>query len=111
MQSSNRRTVYGVALRLILFLFFSSSLIRTTLTEIHAQTDDEKTIDAIFNERLASGEMYYLLADLCKNIGPRLSGSKGAEQAVIWAKEVMENYEFDQVYLQEVVVPLSLIHI
>ena len=105
MQSSNRRTVYGVALRVILFLFFSSCLIRTTLPEIHAQTDDEKTIAAIFNERLASGEMYYLLADLCKNIGPRLSGSKGAEQAVIWAKEVMENYEFDQVSLQEVVVP------
>ena len=70
-----------------------------------AQTDDEKAVAAIYDERLTSGEMYHLLGDLCKNIGPRLSGSEGAERAVEWAREVMEGYGFDRVYLQEVMVP------
>lgn len=70
-----------------------------------ARTEDEQTVKAIFDERLTTGEMYHLLEDLCKNIGPRLSGSEGAERAVAWAKEVMEGYGFDRVYLQEVMVP------
>ena len=74
-------------------------------TQALTQTEDEQTVTAIFNERLTTGEMYYLLEDLCKNIGPRLSGSEGAERAVAWAKEVMEGYGFDRVYLQEVMVP------
>ena len=40
-----------------------------------------------------------------KDIGARPSGSEGAKKAVLWSKEVMENYGFDSVYLQEVMVP------
>jgi len=90
-----------LAAALAVTLAFSAAFPR----EIRAQTEDEKTVSAIFDERLTSGEMYYLLEDLCKNIGPRLSGSEGAERAVAWAKEVMEGYGFDRVYLQEVMVP------
>ena len=78
---------------------------QTQTEDEQTQTEDEQTVTAIFNERLTTGEMYYLLEDLCKNIGPRLSGSEGAERAVAWAKEVMEGYGFDRVYLQEVMVP------
>ena len=102
-----RQAILGFSLSLTLAaalavtLAFSAAFPR----EIRAQTEDEETVSAIFDERLTSGEMYYLLEDLCKNIGPRLSGSEGAERAVAWAKEVMEGYGFDRVYLQEVMVP------
>ena len=92
---------FALVSALVLTLALSLALPR----EVRAQTDDEKTVKAIFDERLTSGEMYYLLGDLCKNIGPRLSGSEGAERAVEWAREVMEGYGFDRVYLQEVMVP------
>ena len=101
MVTSIRKNIIRVAVYAIMCLGFISVFGSQTL----AQSDDEKTIAAIFNERLNSGEMYHLLGDLCKNIGPRLSGSEGAERAVIWAKEVMESYDFDNVYLQEVLVP------
>lgn len=92
---------FSLAVSLTLSLALSTAFPR----EAHGQTADEETVTAIFNERLTTGEMYYLLEDLSKNIGPRLSGSEGAERAVAWAKEVMEGYGFDRVYLQEVMVP------
>ena len=72
---------------------------------VYAQSEDETTIKSIFDERLTSGEMYELLRELCKDIGPRLSGSEGAAKAVDWSKQVMEGYGFDRVFLQEVMVP------
>ena len=96
-----RSLSFSLAVSLALTLALSTAFPR----EARAQTDDEQTVTAIFSERLTTGEMYYLLEDLCKNIGPRLSGSEGAERAVAWAKEVMEGYGFDRVYLQEVMVP------
>ncbi len=95
----------SLRIALPLAMAFSLGLSLAVHQEACAQTDDEQTVKAIFDERLTSGEMYYLLEDLCKNIGPRLSGSEGAERAVTWAKEVMEGYGFDRVYLQEVMVP------
>ena len=50
-------------------------------------------------------ESYELLRGLSKDVGQRLSGSEGAKKAVIWSKETMDNYGFDTVYLQEVMVP------
>jgi len=64
-----------------------------------------KTINNFYGEALEFKESYGLLRDLTKNIGQRLSGSKNAEKAVVWSKEVMENYGFDRVYLQDVLVP------
>ena len=126
MLSPHRGNMHGIACPMIArqaILRFSLSLtlaaaLAVTLAfsaafprEIRAQTEDEETISAIFDERLTSGEMYYLLEDLCKNIGPRLSGSEGAERAVAWAKEVMEGYGFDRVYLQEVMIELRALAI
>ncbi|MFI5136571.1 MAG: M20/M25/M40 family metallo-hydrolase [Sphingobacteriales bacterium] len=48
---------------------------------------------------------YSNLHDLCKNIGPRLSGSANAQKAVEWSKKLMDSYGFDRVFLQEVMVP------
>lgn len=64
-----------------------------------------RVIRNMYNHALTKGECYELLRHLCLNIGTRLSGSEGAEKAVAWTKSVMEDYNFDTVYLQEVKVP------
>jgi carboxypeptidase Q len=74
-----------------------------TTTLLHAQ--DSLTIRKIYDEALVNGKAYESLHYLCKNIGPRLSGSANAQKAVEWSKKLMEGYGFDKVYLQEVMVP------
>jgi len=69
---------------------------------------DQETADVIttfYGDALEFKESYELLRGLSKDVGQRLSGSEGAKKAVLWSKEVMENYGFDTVYLQEVMVP------
>ena len=69
---------------------------------------DQETSDVIttfYGDALEFKESYELLRSLSKDVGQRLSGSEGAKKAVLWSKEVMENYGFDTVYLQEVMVP------
>ncbi len=69
-----------------------------------AQTDSVM-MRKIFDEALVNGQCYENLRYLCKKIGPRLSGSTGAQKSVEWSKKLMESYGFDRVYLQEVMVP------
>ncbi len=65
----------------------------------------QDNVKRIFDEALRHQESYKLLGRLSKEVGPRLSGSEGADKAVVWCKEVMEGYQFDRVYLQDVMVP------
>lgn len=62
-------------------------------------------IKSFFDEALSEKASYRLLKQLCEEIGPRLSGSEGAKAAVLWAKDVMKKEGFDEVYLQDVMVP------
>lgn len=71
----------------------------------HAQNTDSVTIRKIYNEALSNGKSYEWLRYLTKQIGPRLSGSDGAQKAVDWTKQVMEKEGFDRVFLQDVMVP------
>ena len=71
----------------------------------HAQNADSLTIRKIYNEALSNGKSYEWLRYLTKQIGPRLSGSAGAQKAVDWTKQVMEQQGFDRVFLQDVLVP------
>lgn len=71
----------------------------------HAQTNDSTTIRALYNEALGNGKSYEWLRYLTKQIGPRLSGSTGAQKAVDWTKQLMEQQGFDRVFLQDVLVP------
>jgi len=59
----------------------------------------------MYNETLTRGKSYDWLRHLSKQIGPRLSGSAGAQKAVEWTKQIMEQEGFDRVFLQEVMVP------
>ena len=72
------------------------------------ETHNPKTAEVIntfYGDALEHKESYELLRDLSKKVGQRLSGSEGAKRAVEWSKKVMENYKFDTVYLQSVMVP------
>ncbi len=86
---------------LLLFLFISVTLI-TKAQEINK---DSLQMRAIYDEVLVNGEAYENLRYLCKNIGNRLSGSANAQKAVDWSYHLMKTYDFDKVWLQEVMVP------
>ncbi len=70
-----------------------------------AQKTDSVFIRQIYDEALLRGESYQNLEALCKGVGHRLTASPGADQAVIWGKELLESYNFDKVYLQKIMVP------
>lgn len=72
---------------------------------VHGQNADSVTIRKIYDEALANGKSYEWLRHLTQQIGPRLSGSTGAQKAVDWTKQLMEQQGFDRVFLQEVMVP------
>lgn len=82
-------------------------LIHVTILSILAvaQTEDEKFIRKIYDEALANGKAYDVLEYMCTRIGPRLSGSPGAAAAVEYTRHVMQQYGFDSVWLQPVMVP------
>ncbi len=54
---------------------------------------------------LSENTSYLLLHELCTTIGPRLSGSPEAAKAVAWTKRKMEEYGFQNVRLEPVMVP------
>ena len=83
-------------------VYFSALLATTTVS---AQQSDSAFIRRIYDETLARGQSYEWLRQLTKQVGPRLSGSPGAQKAVDWSKALMEKQGFDRVFLQEVMVP------
>jgi carboxypeptidase Q len=71
-----------------------------------AQTSqDSLFIRKIFDQALTDSRCYPVLQHLCKNIGPRLSGSRGAADAVKFMQDVMQEEQFSKVFLQECMVP------
>ena len=69
-----------------------------------AQTDEEM-LQKIYQTALTEGQSYQWLDHMSNKIGSRLSGSLGAERAVVYTKEIMESLDFDRVFLQPVMVP------
>ncbi|MGE0560863.1 MAG: M20/M25/M40 family metallo-hydrolase [Flavobacteriales bacterium] len=84
--------------KLILFLFICQNYI------VEAQTDSA-FVKKIYDEALENGQAHQNLKVLCKSIGARISGSKQAEDAIRWGKHLLNSYNFDTVYLQEIKVP------
>ncbi len=83
---------------IIFFYFFS--LLNAQNFQI-----DSIQVKKIYNEVLNNGNVYGNLRSLCKDVGHRLSGSNGAAKAVQWGKILLESYDLDNVWLQEVMVP------
>ncbi|MGB0934010.1 MAG: M20/M25/M40 family metallo-hydrolase [Lishizhenia sp.] len=71
----------------------------------NSQKEDSSFVRKIYDIALTEGKAYEDLRSLCKDIGARLTGSAEAEMAVYWAKEKLESYGFDKVYLQPIEVP------
>lgn len=72
---------------------------------IFSQSQDEQKLKNIYNIALTNSKCYDWLNDLSNKIGSRLSGSVGAERAVLFTKSELEKLGLDRVYLQEVMVP------
>ena len=90
----------------IIKFFILSFLLFFPFLFTNAQDEgDAATIKSIFNEILSNDACYENLRYLTTGIGGRLSGSPQAAAAVDWTKQVMEDYGFDTVFLQEVMVP------
>ena len=75
----------------------------------HAQTNDKSLIKEIYDAALQNGKSYPMLHDLCTKVGHRLSGSPGAAAAVEWGRHTMDDYGFDSVWLQPVMVPIGCV--
>jgi hypothetical protein len=80
-------------------------LLLLLVTSTKAQSTDETSIRQIYNTALTEGKSYPMLDYLSNKIGARLSGSPGAAAAVEWSRHTMENFGFDSVWLQPVMVP------
>ncbi len=86
--------------------FFSVSVIAFLLSvSVIAQTTDSLAIRKISNEILAKGTAYENLRFLCKQVGPRLSGSPQAQMAVEATYKMLKDAGADTVYLQPCMVP------
>ncbi|MFM6945606.1 MAG: M20/M25/M40 family metallo-hydrolase [Flavobacteriales bacterium] len=84
------------------------SLLPTLLfwaTSFYLCAQDSLLIRKIYDEALLRGSAYEDLRQLCKQIGPRLSGSAQAEMAIDWSYEKMKLYDFDVVKKQAITVP------
>lgn len=85
---------------------FALLLLLTVTTAGYSQTrEDSIMIRKIFDFALTEGQCYQVLEHLCTKVGPRLSGSQGAADAVQYTKQAMEKFGFDKVFLQDVMVP------
>lgn len=72
---------------------------------VSAQQDDSLVIKRISNEIMANGTAYENLRFLCKQVGPRLSGSPQAQMAVEATFKMLKDAGADTVYLQSCMVP------
>jgi hypothetical protein len=66
---------------------------------------DSLVFKRLMDLSLTDGHAYMRLGELCKGIGPRLSGSDNAERGIVWAVDMLNSYHFDTVFTQPVMVP------
>ena len=88
-----------------IIILLSTCLISCKNESVPFDQETSDIINTFYSDALEKRESYELLRVLSKDIGARPSGSEGAKKAVLWSKKVMEDYGFDTVYLQEVMVP------
>jgi len=88
--------------KLLFTLFFVGSALFLAAQE---QAEDALFIKSIYNQVLTEAACYDWLSDLSTDVGGRLSGSAGADAAVVFTKNIMDTLGLDKVYLQECMVP------
>ena len=85
-------------------LLFAGSL-AFLCTFAFAQNRDSIMIKKISDDVMQNGTAYKNLKVLCKQVGPRLSGSPQAQKAVEQTAKMMRDMGADTVYFQECMVP------
>ncbi len=83
---------------LIIIVCFGSQL-------VFSQSPDSIIIKKIVDETMTNGTAYENLRKLCKQVGPRLSGSANFLKAVRLVSNMMKEIGADTVYLQQCMVP------
>ncbi len=73
-------------------------------TFVYSQ-EDQKIIKQIFDTSMNESKSYEMLDFLSNEIGGRLSGSLNADRAVDWGYSELKKLGFDNVWLQDVMVP------
>ncbi|TAH42426.1 MAG: peptidase M28 family protein [Bacteroidetes bacterium] len=71
----------------------------------NAQHSDSVVFSKIYSEILVNAKAYDWLRTLSYDVGHRLSGSPGAEKAVLFTEKMFRDAGADTVWLQEVMVP------
>ncbi|MFN0082868.1 MAG: hypothetical protein ACKVOM_10150 [Ferruginibacter sp.] len=84
------------------FLMFLSS---DTFAQNENYKTDSLVIKMLADEIMVNSTVYKNLRYLCKEIGPRLSGSASAEKAVYATKKMLIDAAADTLYLQPCKVP------
>ena len=70
-----------------------------------AQNEDSVIVKKIVDETMSNGTSYKNLRRLCKQVGPRLSGSSNFFKAVTLVTSMMKEARAESVYTQECMVP------
>ncbi len=83
----------------------SISIIFVSIAQKSNYVTDSTVIKKLADEVLINSGAYENLRYLCKKIGPRLSGSVGAEKAVYATKKMLMDAGADTAYLQPCMVP------
>ena len=83
-------------------LFFYSFLSRL---QAYSQNTDSVMVKKIVDETMTNGTAYTNLRMLCKQVGPRLSGSSNHYKAVLLTQQMLKTIGVDTVYLQACMVP------
>ena len=84
---------------------FLAIFILLLTTSSFAQSVDSVTIAHFFETALVKDKAYSDLNDICKQAGPRLSGSEGAAKAVVIVQKILSSLSLDSVWQQDVMVP------
>lgn len=72
---------------------------------VFSQAADSIAIKKVIDETMSNGTAYENLRKLCKQVGPRLSGSPQFVKAVRLVSAMMKEIGADTVYLQQCMVP------
>ncbi len=96
-----KNDTYFYKMKLKLLVLFTA----LPCVSLFAQKDDSAMFRKISDEIMLHGQCYDNLRILCKQVGNRLSGTAGAEKAVVWGEKAMKETGADLVRLQACDVP------
>ena len=87
------------------YFLLTCVIVNFLITSSFSQNNDSAIIRSFYNEALTNGKAYGWLKVLTTDIGPRLSGSPQAANAVKWSEMLFNSLKLDRVVKQKMMVP------